>query len=341
MKLAWVAVLSGVFGLCGALHFGVARADGGNSAVAEVLFEEGRELLEAGRVTEACKRFAESHRLDPATGTLLGLALCHEQEGKLASAWAEFVEVESSAARERQADRETFAHDKAAELRPRLSKLTISVVPETAELEGLRVTRNGVVVGAGTFNVAAPIDGGEYTIAASAPGKTPWSVVLHVASERASETVQVPTLKDAPAAVAAKPAPTSESSVAATPEEPPSDFFDFTGLQWTGVGTAGAGLLALGAGGYFLSSALSNNAESEANCDGNNCSPEGAAKRNDALEDGDNATVFGIAGGVLVGAGVALFLVGGPEEGSATSPTWTLHAGAAPGAAFATVNGRF
>ena len=86
-------------------------------ALAESLFQQARDLLEQGKVAEACPKFAESQRLDPATGTLLGLALCHEQEGKLASAWAEFVEAQGMAKRDGQQKRQQFAKQKARQYR--------------------------------------------------------------------------------------------------------------------------------------------------------------------------------------------------------------------------------
>ena len=49
---------------------------------AEALFERGKQLVEQGHTAEACAAFAESQRLDPAGGTLLRLALCHEASGQ-------------------------------------------------------------------------------------------------------------------------------------------------------------------------------------------------------------------------------------------------------------------
>ena len=50
---------------------------------ADKLFREGREALAKGKLSEACTLFTRSQALDPAAGTLMNLALCTEQLGKL------------------------------------------------------------------------------------------------------------------------------------------------------------------------------------------------------------------------------------------------------------------
>src|SRR5262245_38278640 len=73
---------------------GLARAaEPRDAAAAEVLFEAGKNLMERGDYAAACPKFEESYRLDPATGALFALALCHERAGKIATAWVEYMEV--------------------------------------------------------------------------------------------------------------------------------------------------------------------------------------------------------------------------------------------------------
>src|ERR1700733_11431295 len=78
------------------------------AARADRLFREGKAALEANRFAEACPMLAESQRLDPGTGTLLALALCHEGGGQTATAWREFKEVVTASQKGR-ADRATLA----------------------------------------------------------------------------------------------------------------------------------------------------------------------------------------------------------------------------------------
>src|SRR5215813_3345462 len=62
-------------------------------AQAEVLFRQGRDLLAAGKVAEACSAFEESQKLEPAVTTLLNLAGCREKLGQLATAWGMFLQA--------------------------------------------------------------------------------------------------------------------------------------------------------------------------------------------------------------------------------------------------------
>src|ERR1043165_7438851 len=71
-----------------------APAHAQSKAQAEVLFRRGVELMDAGKVDEACDAFEDSQKLDPVTSTLLNLAACREKRGQLATAWGLFLEAE-------------------------------------------------------------------------------------------------------------------------------------------------------------------------------------------------------------------------------------------------------
>src|SRR5690349_15059097 len=50
---------------------------------ADALFEAGRAAAKRGDFKEACEKFAESERLDPAPGTVFNLAECHNSLGEI------------------------------------------------------------------------------------------------------------------------------------------------------------------------------------------------------------------------------------------------------------------
>src|SRR5690349_4107802 len=85
--------------------------DAEQRAEADRLFREAKKLIEDKRFGEACPMLVESQRLDPAGGTALTLALCHQAEGKLATAVRDFEAALIIAERDRRADRAKVARD--------------------------------------------------------------------------------------------------------------------------------------------------------------------------------------------------------------------------------------
>jgi hypothetical protein len=270
---------------------------------AEALFERGKLLIDQGRTSEACAAFAESQRLDPAGGTLLRLALCHEADGKLASAWLELGEVirvskEGTGDPAKLQERVRRAREHLTAVEPRVPKLSIVVSPG-ARAGGLRVSANGLPRNEGTWGVALPVDPGDVVVTATAPGRVDYRITVHLA-EGQQQNVELPAL----AAVAA-PLP---------PRPPPPPVAHASALRPIGIGVGVAGLAALGIGAYFGAHALSQWNASNATCPGTTCpTRSGVDLANDAKRDARIADVTLGAGIVAVAAGVVLYLAGAPS----------------------------
>jgi hypothetical protein len=96
-------------------------------------------------------------------------------------------------------------------------------------------------------------------------------------------------------------------------------------------------VIGMGIGAGFGLSAISSNGRSNehGHCDGG-CDPEGAQARHDAIRSADTATVFFVAGGLLLAGGAVLYVVSAPsrtEASSARHATFGVTALAAPGTA--------
>jgi hypothetical protein len=190
-------------------------------AMADSLFRDAKKLLARGKTPEACEKLAASYRIDPAGGTLINLAMCHEIEGKTATAWTEFNVALAAARKAARPDREKAARDHMTTLEPRLSRVTITV-PATAA--GLEVKLDGVAIEATALGSPFPVDPGEHTATATAPDRKPWEAKISL-KETESRALAVPEL----AAVGPPPAPAA----------PPP-------LQWkkpVGIGPPGGGSL--------------------------------------------------------------------------------------------------
>src|SRR5690242_14012919 len=138
-----------VFALAGTalLPRAAAAQTSGESATAQALFDQARTLMDQGHAEEACPKFEESQRLDPGSGTLLNLARCYEQTGRLASAWSKYLETVAAAKNVGNAGREAEARARAEALKPRLANLSVTPAAALRNVQGLEITRDGAPVG--------------------------------------------------------------------------------------------------------------------------------------------------------------------------------------------------
>jgi hypothetical protein len=180
------------------------------AAVAEGLYRQARDLMAAGNYAEACPKFAESQRLDPATGTLLNLAACHEKQGKLATAWLEYSDALVAARRDAREDRVAYARDHVQELEPKLSRLTLSLAAG-ADDPTLEIELDGANVGRGAIGAPTPVDPGPHTVRVSAAGKKPWTAKVELGNAADQKSLLIPQL-EAAAPLASQPASTDVSS---------------------------------------------------------------------------------------------------------------------------------
>jgi hypothetical protein len=214
--------------------------------------------MEAHRAEEACKKFAESYRLDPAAGTLLNLAVCQEEIGKIASAWGSYRQAVSDARKAGRSDREAFELEKIAALEPELPYLLIRV-PANLRVPGLEILRNGVPLQSGAWGTELPVDPGQVSIEMRAPGYVSKTSTILITRRQHSEFVAVP-LALAPL--------------------PPKDEVFWSSRRSAGAAIVGLGLVSAGIGTYYGLSALNNRSKSDTACpvfdDERRCSAQGA-----------------------------------------------------------------
>jgi len=166
------------------------------AAVAEALYRQARDLMATGKYDEACPKLAQSQQLDPATGTLLNLAACHEKQGKLATAWLEYSDALVAARRDAREDRVQYARDRAAELELKLSRLTLLLAPN-ADTPGLAIELDGASVGSAVFGAPTPVDPGKHSVRASAPGKISQVFSVEIGALADQQSLTIPPLEPA------------------------------------------------------------------------------------------------------------------------------------------------
>jgi len=276
----------------------VARAGDADKGAAQVLFEQGRSLVQDKRFAEACPKFAESLRLDPGIGTMLWLADCYENSGKTASAWAEFKEAAATAALQKDS-RADLARRRAGDLEPKLAKLLL-VPPPGGNVAGLEVERDGAPIGVAELGVAVPVNPGVHVISVGAAGKKRWSTSVSVVDKPGTVSVAIPVLENAPEPAPGAVAVPVPSSATLPPPEVPRSERTWGTRQTVSVAAAGAGLVAIGVGSYFGIQAKSTYDDAQTKRD--------VAERSSAFTQATASTVLFCVGGAAIVGGALLYL---------------------------------
>jgi hypothetical protein len=272
-----------------------------DQATARALFDEARELMRTGHYDDACPKLEAASKLYPGSGVLLNLGDCYEHVGRVASAWTEFAEASSSAARTGRSADQTEAERRKAAIESKLSRVAIRVKSDAA---GLVVKRDGTALEPAVWGDAVPVDPGKHVVTAEAPGRRPWSIEVDVEELGKTVTVEVPELDVAPASAAEGASPAPAGSVAGAEQPPPAEPPSYwTTRRVVGASLAGAGTVATGIG-----VVLGLVAKSQYDTADNEVGTKRATDSSSAYSLGNVATVVGIAGAVVGAGGLVLWL---------------------------------
>lgn len=274
------------------LAVGVAHAETPESTK---LFDEGRALAKDGKYAEACAKFEASLALDPAVGTKLNFADCHEHLGHLAVAYRLFSEA-ASAELTTNPDRANYARGRADALAGKLG----TVVVRVASPAGVTLTIAGRAVPAAA-EVRELVDPGPVVV-----GDARGFVRTVDVTAGGSVVVEIPGVAAAPA-------------VYTTMVRRKTSVYAAYSLGGIGVASLTTGIVlgVLAHGDY--------RAQIDAgHCtDGSppTCDEIGYTAQKDAVALANIGTGFGVAGLALIGAGAVVFLTA-PRD-VAVSPTVT------------------
>ena len=313
-----------------------------NAMVAEGLFEDGQKLMTAGKIAEACEKFAASQKLDPAVGTQLNLAACHEKLGKTATAWLEFSEAYSQSTKQGDKQRMAFAKSHMDALDKVLYRIVIEVLKPhknlTVKLDGSELAREALGTG-------IPLDPGAHEVMVLQPGKKSWKRTL-TGGSGGTDRIEVPELEDQEYGFPKVEGQDQQQQQDQQPREQPKEEPKKTGtspLLYAGIGVTGAGVGAAVVGVIFGFQAMDQASQRDKLCKGGTpCRDQRAFDLDyDARVNQTMSIVFLAAGGVAVAAGVTMLVMGLGQKKAAATTGLVVSPVVGPGLAGAFVGGSF
>jgi hypothetical protein len=318
-------------------------------AQARELYNQGKDLRSRGDNVGALEKLKAAHAIAGTPLTGLELGRTYALLGRLIDAQEAFLSVARIPVRPEETPRSAEARRESAKLaeetRARIPSLIIKVTGVPTDT--VAVTVDGAAVPSQALAAPRFVDPGTHAISARSTtgGTAETSVDL---KEGESRTVELTIVfkGTAPGAVQAPPTGTMWNAPATT-TSPPHSSGGMSTMRMLGLVSGGVGVAGLVVGGIFGAMAGSASSDQQSACP----SPTNCPNHAQALTDHSNfatdstieVTGF-VAGGVLLAAGVTMFVLGGSNAEPDSAPGRTglvVSPGVSPHGAGLTLSGAF
>lgn len=305
--------------LVGALTSGVASADepsAADIAAARALSQEGTKLANANKCAEAIDKLSRAEKLFHAPTTLSRLGECQVKVGRVVEGTENLNRVVRETLAPNAPKAFVKAQERAKELLPaaraKIAKLTVTVnAPKGAEI-AVRV--DGEPMNSANLGTERPVDPGEHTIEASAPGHTSAKAKAQL-KEGGAESVTLTIEVDPNAPKVAVSHPTDPKPKDTPPPPPPRESSSKVPVFLA----FGVGLVGIGVGATFgvLASGKKSDLDGSCNAD-KRCPPDQEGTLNSAKTFSTVSTIGFIVGGIGIATGTVLLVTssGGSKTGS-------------------------
>lgn len=289
---------------------------------ADDYFKAGKKLMAEKKYAEACKKFEDSYKADPAIGTELNIGRCYEEWGKLGKAYHAY-KVALKQAKDANDDRAAKITGLIDKLEPNVPRILIHV-PDGAETKNLQVTIDGQPVDPDDLANPQLVDPGPKQVEYALGSGTRKTKTVPVERGGTSEiTLDLPKLK--------KPV---EHEVDAT-KKPDEDHQPVAtsqvghGQRVAGVVVGSIGIVGVGVGSYLALSARGKyNDALSAHCMGmtNACDDQGLKDTHDARSQANLASiVFGVGAAAVV-TGIVVYVIA-PKSSAAEHALYVAPTG--------------
>ena len=323
----------------GALAFALivspSHAESTDKAKAEAFACAASKFVEHGDYDQGCALYAESARVDPSTRRILKVAECNERRGLIASAWISVSEARDMAETRNEPALARAAQKRGSRLETKLGKIEIDV-PHAADVDGLEIRRDGLLVSRAVYNVPVAADPGPHVVSVSAPGRHAWSAEIGLSPGKMTVKVVVPSLEAEPSLAPHGPLP------APSPKKPLAPAADPGAAQRTVAWVVGgAGVASVAVGTYFGLRAQSTHAALAATCPNGLCSAAASGQIDAFHAQSAASTAFFTIGAAAIIGGLIGYFTAPSAKPADERPTFRVAPTAAPGLAGLAAVGKF